>query len=318
MMPDSTIEILGRIDTQIKLRGVRIESEGISAVVRGAVLPSRDIAMDAVTILAKHPSIGAEQLVTLFSWQTVPIATRKSQLPSVTYPPAGMLTQIKAKCNAELANYMRPSHFVPLSWLPLSPNGKSDAKLLTQLFNSLDIDVLAGLSSIDCDDSARKCTHAERKIFEVLSRYVALPFDQPRPDMSIFECGLDSMAVIRFASELKMTFGSSISASDVMKFPLLADIAALIESAAQEQENLKGNVLEEIIPQELYSEYGDGAVDLVLPPFSCQEGVLSKSIEQDTLYVQHVLVSLKTTTSPKHLRKAWEAAARKHSILRYA
>ena len=36
MMPDLTLEIIGRIDTQIKLRGVRIESEGISSILRNA------------------------------------------------------------------------------------------------------------------------------------------------------------------------------------------------------------------------------------------------------------------------------------------
>ncbi|PPR03610.1 hypothetical protein CVT24_007726 [Panaeolus cyanescens] len=317
MMPDSTIEILGRIDTQIKLRGVRIESEGISAVVRGAIPPSEGTVIDAVTILAKHPAIGVEQLVSLFSWNSVPISTRKSQLPSVTLPPPGMLPQIKAKCNAELANYMRPSHFIPLSWLPLSSNGKTDAKVLTQLFNGIGIDVLSNLSTIDSGDDVRACTSTELKIFEVLKRYVSLSIDQPRPDISVFECGLDSLAVIRFTSDLKAEFGAPLSASDVMKSPVLADIANLVEKAMNSDKIISVRKTEgQEIPQEIYSEYAMDQVQVVLPPFPCQEGVLSRSVEQDTLYVQHVLVSLRPDVSSCRLRKAWEATVANHSMLR--
>ena len=72
MMPDGTLEILGRIDTQIKLRGVRIESEGISAVVRRAAadFPGLKTQLDASTVLAKHPVLQTDQLVSFVAWDT--------------------------------------------------------------------------------------------------------------------------------------------------------------------------------------------------------------------------------------------------------
>ncbi|CDO69498.1 hypothetical protein BN946_scf184785.g3 [Trametes cinnabarina] len=82
MMPDATLEIIGRIDTQIKLRGVRIESEGISSILRNAAAPKYSV--DAMTILAKHPSIGIDQLVSFVACDSsVPIATRKGGKPSL-------------------------------------------------------------------------------------------------------------------------------------------------------------------------------------------------------------------------------------------
>ena len=98
MMPDSTLEILGRIDTQIKLRGVRIESEGISAIVRSAVPQSESLSLDVTTILAKHPVINIEQLVSVFSWdKAISISTRKAKRPEIVDPPLGMIKTIKAK-----------------------------------------------------------------------------------------------------------------------------------------------------------------------------------------------------------------------------
>src|SRR5260221_12359372 len=72
MMPDGALEILGRIDSQIKLRGVRIEAEGVSNVLRqAAVNASNDPKAQyvAVTIVASHPDFGGanEQLVTFIT-----------------------------------------------------------------------------------------------------------------------------------------------------------------------------------------------------------------------------------------------------------
>ncbi|KAJ3517178.1 hypothetical protein NLJ89_g674 [Agrocybe chaxingu] len=318
MMPDSTIEIVGRIDTQIKLRGVRIESEGISAIVRKAA-PTNDLVLDVTTILAKHPAIGADQLVSLFSWESIPISIRKSKRPEVAVPPPGLLKQIKSKCELELPAYMRPSHFIPLGWLPLSSNGKTDAKILLDIFQKLDVSVLAKLSTIQDSSVSRPCTEAEKKVFEVLRRHVALPFDEPRPDINIFECGLDSMGVIRFVTELRGIFNAKLSASDVMKSPHLSGIASQLRpSIPQSGVNQPSKSLPAIEGslEEISSIYGSNNIDQILSPFTVQEGVLARSADSDTLYVQHVLLLLKQDASLPKLRQAWNAVSARHSILR--
>ena len=71
MVPDGTLEILGRIETQIKLRGVRIESE-ISAVVRRAAAdsPGLKTQLGASAVLAKHPILQTDQLISFIAWDT--------------------------------------------------------------------------------------------------------------------------------------------------------------------------------------------------------------------------------------------------------
>ena len=68
-----------RIRTAFKqsTRQRRIESEGISSIVRSAGLPG--YTLDVVTVLGKHPAIGVEQLVSFVVWdQSASVAVRKS------------------------------------------------------------------------------------------------------------------------------------------------------------------------------------------------------------------------------------------------
>lgn len=321
MMPDSTIEIVGRIDTQIKLRGVRIESEGISAIVRNALPQSEPISLDVTTILAKHPVINVEQLVSLYSWdKTVPISTRKSKKPHVVTPPPGLVKSIKSKCEKDLPGYMRPGHLIPLSWLPLSSNGKTDAKVLARLFCDLDIEVLAKISIAEDVKDYRPCTDTEKKIFAILQNHVAMPLENPYPELSVFECGLDSMGVIRFTTELKAIFNAKISASVVMKCPRISDIAsqlqlgdaALSSESPSFKDEAAGVYADPTLP------YHRDQIENILPPFPVQEGVLARSAESDNLYVQHVVLSLNISVSVPRLRTAWSVIVRGNPILRCA
>ncbi|KAH6918511.1 peptide synthetase [Coprinopsis sp. MPI-PUGE-AT-0042] len=320
MMPDSTIEILGRIDTQIKLRGVRIESEGISAIVRKAKAPSPDIVLDATTVLAKHPSLGGEQLVTFVTWEpNVPISKRKSVRPTLSAPPKGLLKSIRSICRDELASYMRPSHVIPLNWLPLSSNGKTDGKILVDVFKRLDVSEIAGLMSDEDTPCSKGCTNQELRLFEVLKRHAPSCPPTPNPDIVVFECGLDSMGLIRFTSDLKSTFGKAIKVTDVMKTPSLRDIASLVEASASHLPSSTASSyasVDDRTRREVLELFRPRVVEDVLPPFPVQEGVLSRSAEDTSLYVQHVILQLKGDTTPARLRQSWESVVATHTILR--
>lgn len=316
MMPDSTLEILGRIDTQIKLRGVRIESEGISSIVRNAALP--DLTLDAVTVLARHPGIGTDQIVTFIAWDSsVPISTRKSIAPSPISSPSGILEKIKKACEHHLASYMRPSHIIALSWIPLSSNVKTDAKALVQLFTSLDVNILTRVTKED-DTANEPPTDDEKSIITIVAEHLGIPADTVGPRTNLFECGLDSMGAIRLATKLRKEFGVALlSAADLMRDPTARGLAAHIGRSSSEQETSSFvNQFSETWEQEVTQALSSLQVDRVLPSFPLQEGVLSRAMEVRTMYVQHVLMELKPDTSLSRLRDAWDRVAREREILR--
>ncbi|KAI0670364.1 hypothetical protein C8Q78DRAFT_1079337 [Trametes maxima] len=324
MMPDATLEIIGRIDTQIKLRGVRIESEGISNILRTAAVPK--LALDVMTILAKHPAIGIDQLVSFVAWDaSVPVGKRKGGTPALSTPPEGLLHQLRSACDRELASYMRPSHIIPLSFVPLSSNGKADAKVLAAFFLGLDLETLTrlmagGRSSRKAErEESREPSETERKVLDAMKPHVKMSVDRLGPHTNIFECGMDSLAVARLAADLRRVSGFSIAPAQIMQHPAVTEIAGLLERSTAVPAEKGSSLLDAFssaVRDEVEGAYPKDSVESLLPPFPVQEGVLYRSANSPSMYVQHVVMRLAPETSVSGLRDAWKGVVGEHEMLR--
>ena len=108
-LPSGQIQILGRADTQIKLRGFRIELEEIEAVL------SRSVGPAAVALREDAP--GKPMLVSYIAGASARAWTDEA---------------LRAKLAEEVPDYMIPSVWVRLDSLPVTPNGKLDRRALPQ------------------------------------------------------------------------------------------------------------------------------------------------------------------------------------------
>ena len=104
------IEYLGRIDTQIKLRGYRIELTEIESV----LLETPEIAQVAVTTFEPEP--GASELIAYYSV--------KHGSPA---PDRGAMV---AHLRSRLPSYMTPSYLEPLPFIPTLVSNKADRERL--------------------------------------------------------------------------------------------------------------------------------------------------------------------------------------------
>jgi amino acid adenylation domain-containing protein len=118
-LPDGSLEFLGRIDHQIKVRGYRIELQEIEAV------------------LAQHPEV-KETVVTVREGSSgVRTAAGFQDRRLVAYvvpasPEAANPAALRAFLRERLPEYMVPAGFILLERLPLTPNGKVDRKALPE------------------------------------------------------------------------------------------------------------------------------------------------------------------------------------------
>jgi amino acid adenylation domain-containing protein len=103
---DGTLEFLGRLDGQIKLRGHRIEPGEIEAALREHPAVREQI------VVAREDAPGGKRLVAYV-------------VPEGTAPGSDELRRFLQQ---RLPDYMVPSVFVVLEALPLSPNGKVDRR----------------------------------------------------------------------------------------------------------------------------------------------------------------------------------------------
>jgi amino acid adenylation domain-containing protein len=107
--PEGTIEFLGRMDNQVKLRGYRIELEEVEAVLR------RCPGVRECVAVVREDRPGEKRLVAY-------VAGEEKAAPGVV--------ELQALLKQKLPDYMVPSVFVTLLALPLTPNGKIDRKAL--------------------------------------------------------------------------------------------------------------------------------------------------------------------------------------------
>jgi aryl carrier-like protein len=103
------LQILGRLDHQIKLRGFRIELGEIEAMLTA----KGDL--HAVAVILREDSPGSPRIVAYY--------VEKGASPRTPEVLRGMLAE-------EMPEYMIPSAWIKLDTLPLSPNGKLDRAAL--------------------------------------------------------------------------------------------------------------------------------------------------------------------------------------------
>ncbi|KAI6045753.1 hypothetical protein EDC04DRAFT_3104410 [Pisolithus marmoratus] len=322
MLPDGTLDIIGRIDAQIKLRGVRIETEGIAAVLRHAARRGLGLPLEAETILTSHPSIAngnAPQLVSFVAWDyQVPVATRRVVKPNIIPFSKGLLEALRAGCE-ELPSYMRPAHIIPLSWFPLNPNGKVDNKALAHIFKETVFDTLISLghSTVCSTADHSPAPGVVEKLVSRLSRQLKIHPSLVNIHANLFGYGLDSLSLAQFTSDLNRAFDVSVSVADIMQNPSIAGISTLLKPASANARSCGYvkrfseewlPVIEKVIPPT--------RIERVLPPLPIQAGVLYHSDSVPTSCVQHVIMKISDAVTNSRLRDAWQATMHKLEILR--
>jgi len=106
---DGTVEFLGRIDNQVKVRGFRVEPEEIETALR------RHPAVDEVSVLAQEDGPGGKRLVAY-------LVAAEGDPPDPE--------ELRSFLRRSLPDYMVPSSFVELEGLPLTASGKLDRRSL--------------------------------------------------------------------------------------------------------------------------------------------------------------------------------------------
>src|SRR6185312_5487301 len=189
---DGEIEFLGRLDHQVKIRGLRIELGEIEAAL--LALPG----VREAAVLAREEA-GGRRLVAYVAGEVSAEALRTT-------------------LREQLPEYMVPAAFVTLDALPLSPNGKVDRKALP------DPEQPGG-----GEGYAAPRTPVEELVAGIWAELLGL--ERVGADGHFFELGGHSLLATQVMSRLRQAFGVEIPLQDVFEAPRLADLAARVEAA---------------------------------------------------------------------------------------
>jgi aspartate racemase len=193
---DGNLELRGRLDEQIKLRGFRIEPGEIVAA-----LERLDRVRQAVVIV-REDRPGDRRLVSyVVSADGQPLDTGA----------------IAASLAEALPSFMLPSAYVQVSSLPMTPAGKLNVRSLPAPAPS------AGLTGLT-DPS----NEAERQLTEVWKRVLGL--ERVGVDDDFFELGGHSLTAIRLVADVERLMGIRIPMSTLFEAPTVRKLARLLST----------------------------------------------------------------------------------------
>lgn len=317
ILHDGAFDFLGRADDQVKLRGQRLEVGEINSVIK----QSGGNISDVATLVLKHPKQQKEQLVVFLVRGK---ATRAE--PQILLDSTDDVANAKEACHEKLPPYMVPTHFIPLSAMPLNVNNKADAKKLRDLYEHLSSNDLQKLS-VTPNVKDQTWSEQERKLCLVLAQTLDTEPESIGKDTSFFELGMDSISVISVSRSIKLAGFMEASASVIMRCPTVRRLAKVLMTnnitendrgsilAAQQAINATQHRYKRTVAQILSIDAS--AIEALAPCTPLQQGMIAKSLESDTgLYFNTFRFNLYDDIDEQKLQSAWDNVHQSTQILR--
>ncbi|MGE6631996.1 amino acid adenylation domain-containing protein [Bacillus sp. NPDC077027] len=198
-LPDGTIDCLGRIDNQVKIRGHRVECGEIEA----AILSCQGIAECAV--VPHQSESGHKRLICYL--------VKKGLVDQ---------SELRQSIKAVLPDYMIPSLFIDVDELPLTPNGKLDKKRLP---------ASEMVHEEETTSAADRPVSEEEMILEKVWCHL-LGASSIGVHENYFELGGDSIIVIQMVARLAQE-GYVIQPKDVFEKQTISELAHVMKKNDQ-------------------------------------------------------------------------------------
>jgi len=200
-LPDGNLEFLGRMDNQLKIRGVRIELGEIEAVLR-----KHPDVIEAV-VVAREGNEHDQRLVAY-------LIGREGMPPNHA--------ELRSFLKERLPEYMVPNAFVWLEKLPVTANGKLDRKALPESDRSV------------IDQQRERRTPVEDIICGLWAQM--LQVEQIGIDDNFFELGGHSLLATQIVLRIREVLSVELSVMTLFEAPTVKGLARKIEELMERGE----------------------------------------------------------------------------------
>lgn len=195
------VEMLGRQDFQVQVRGMRVELAGIENTLR-------------------RLGLAAQCAATMKR-----IDDRDSRLVVFVEKPTEPADAIRRHLGEHLPDYMVPQHVVTVDALPLSPNGKLDRLALGRL------PWQTQATAASPQTPGFKLNRIEQQIVQAFSK--ALGIATCGLDDDFFDMGGHSLLAVQVAEELRNVLGLSVSPGALFEAPTVRQLVEHLTSSEE-------------------------------------------------------------------------------------
>ena len=196
---DGQLEYLGRIDTQVKVRGYRIEIQEVEAK------------------LAEHAGV-RDCAVVLHDDGT------HKQLVAHVIGDEALFGELRTFLKGRLPEYMVPARFVKIDAFPMTPNGKLDRKALAQRRLPVTKTRVGAVRNPSSETCRAEIEHRVAAIWRE-----SLQIDDFGLDDGFFDVGGDSLRALTVAQRISQSFGCEFGVTAMFRH---ATVRAIVEHLA--------------------------------------------------------------------------------------
>lgn len=197
-LADGSVDYLGRIDDQLKIRGFRVEPGEIEAVL------IEDSSVREAAVLAVGDTSESRRLVAFVVPESA--GEGRDEVPA----------ELRERLRQRLPGYMVPSPIIPLDRLPLSTSGKIDRRALA-------IMATAEIGRASGHRSAAALNETETAVARIWQDLLKL--DGIGLDANFFDLGGHSLMLLNVQDRLQQDTGMQIDVTDLFKYPTVAALA---------------------------------------------------------------------------------------------
>ncbi|KAJ5855559.1 uncharacterized protein N7529_009503 [Penicillium soppii] len=326
---DGSLHFMGRKDTQVKLRGQRIELGEVEHHTRQCFPGARDVVAEVVTpaeagrapMLMAFVSVDNPNQNDRYDDNEKDESNEDNKVNNIFAAPTdgfrAAIPVAEAKLHDAVPAYMVPAIFLPLVVVPLGATGKTDRRRLREHAASLtrpEIQAYCSLSTAKCPPT----TAAEQKLQQLWAQVLKIEPDSIGADDSFFRLGGDSISAMQLAS-LARSQGLELSVSDIFALRQLSMLAKVLVKSLNVKASTNVEPFSFLDPEHksalLYSRPGspyftkDTILD-ILPVTDLQIFFLTR------MSLTHFSFSIQGVVDVDRLRLSCHSLIQAHSIMR--
>ncbi|KAK8007409.1 hypothetical protein PG989_001399 [Apiospora arundinis] len=324
---DGTLTYLGRKDNQTKVNGQRLELGEIETQ-----LKLKGVDVESAVVLAGKTKVDkSKQTLAAFIEFQDSAETEPGQLMEMDDELRAKFQDLDSAMRATLPRYMVPSLWIPVSKMPImAASGKTDRKSLKLLFDRLNAEqvMMYSLGAIESLDTPREAsTDIEKTIMDLVARTLAKDPAAINVNDSFFRLGGDSITAIQLVAAAR-SVGITLSTEDIFRYKTIASIAANApqDFHAGSCAHPKAVVPFSLVPKAKLDKYLDAITEEhrldresiadLLPCTPLQEGMLFLTIKDPEAYVLREVYRLPSKIDIARFKAAWEQVIQDVELLR--
>ncbi|OJZ79488.1 hypothetical protein ASPFODRAFT_213295, partial [Aspergillus luchuensis CBS 106.47] len=302
---DGSLVFVGRKDTQVKIRGQRVELSEVEHHIRQSLAGDARLPVVAETVTprgSKNPVLVAY----------IAIGEVANESPDrVRAALEQWLRGVEDRLKERVPRYMVPSAYLAMDTIPMTATGKTDRRRLRELGGSLTPEQLAELQPFRSALRAPTTT-LERQLHGLWSRVLNLSPDRIGADDSFLQIGGDSISAVQLVAAAREE-GLSLTVADIFSTPRLSEMAHAVQAEPYVEEPiapfsllLPGTDVDVARAQAAaLCGVNSSLVEDVFPCTPLQEGMLTMTAKRPGDYVFQTVFELGNNVDTGRFERAW-------------